>query len=121
MAFTRASFDGDDAYYVVQALTAQQTDTLYRIDPNRGVSMPLDARHALALFPIWEAYVGTMCGIHATIMAHSVAPLLLIPLTYLIYYEFGSDGTLADVRECVDLHNGDLFPDAYLAGEVLCR
>ena len=57
MAFTRASFDGDDAYYVVQALTAQQTDTLYRIDPNRGVSMPLDARHALALFPIWEAFV----------------------------------------------------------------
>lgn len=91
MAFTRASFDGDDAYYVVQALTAQQTDTLYRIDPNRGVSMPLDARHALALFPIWEAFVGTMCGIHATVMAHSVAPLFLIPLTYLIYYEIGRE------------------------------
>lgn len=91
MAFTRASFDGDDAYYVVQALTAQQTDTLYRIDPNRGVSVPLDARHALALFPIWEAFVGTMCGIHATIMAHSVVPLLLIPLTYLIYYEIGRE------------------------------
>lgn len=91
MAFTKASFDGDDAYYVVQALTAQQTDTLYRIDPNRGVSVPLDARHALALFPIWEAFVGTMCGIHATIMAHSVVPLLLIPLTYLIYYEIGRE------------------------------
>ena len=91
MAFTRASFDGDDAYNVVQALTAQQTDTLYRIDPNRGVSVPLDARHALALFPIWEAFVGTMCGIHATIMAHSVVPLLLIPLTYLIYYEIGRE------------------------------
>ena len=91
MAFTRASFDGDDAYYVVQALTAQQTDTLYRIDPNRGVSMPLDARHALALFPIWEAFVGTMCGIHATVMAHSVVPLFLIPLTYLIYYEIGCE------------------------------
>ena len=91
MAFTRASFDGDDAYYVVQALTAQQTDTLYRIDPNRGVSVPLDARHALALFPVWQAFIGTMCGIHATIVAHSVAPLLLIPLTYLIYYEIGRE------------------------------
>lgn len=89
MVFTRASFDGDDAYYVVQALTAQQTDTLYRIDPNRGVSVPLDARHALALFPIWEAFIGTMCGIHATIVAHSVVPLLLIPLTYLIYFQIG--------------------------------
>lgn len=89
MSFTRASFDGDDAYYVVQSLTAQQIDTLYRIDPNRGVSMPLDARHALALFPIWEAFVGTMCGIHATIVAHSIVPLVLIPLTYLVYYEIG--------------------------------
>lgn len=53
--------------------------------------MPLDARHALALFPIWEAFVGTMCGIHATVMAHSVAPLFLIPLTYLIYYEIGRE------------------------------
>lgn len=91
MSFTRASFDGDDAYYVVQALTAQQTDTLYRIDPNRGVSMPLDARHALALFPIWEAFIGTLCGIHATIVAHSVVPLVLIPLTYLVYLQIGNE------------------------------
>lgn len=89
MAFTRASFDGDDAYYGVQALTAQQIDTLYRINPNNGWSTPLDARHALALFPIWEAFLGTMCGIHATIVAHSVVPLVLIPLSYLIYYEIG--------------------------------
>lgn len=89
MSFTRASFDGDDAYYVVQSLTAQQIDTLYRIDPNNGMSMPLDARHALALFPIWEAFVGTICGIHATIVAHSIVPLILIPLTYLVYYEIG--------------------------------
>ncbi len=87
MAFTRASFDGDDAYYGVQSLMAQQTDTLYRINPNNGRSTPLDARHALALFPIWEAFVGTMCGVHATIMAHSVVPLVLIPLSYLIYAE----------------------------------
>lgn len=89
MSFTRASFDGDDAYYVVQSLTAQQIDTLYRIDPNNGMSTPLDARHALAMFPIWEAFIGTVCGIHATIVAHSIVPLILIPLTYLVYYEIG--------------------------------
>lgn len=91
MSFTRASFDGDDAYYVVQSLTAQQIDTLYRIDPNNGMSTPLDARHALALFPIWEAFIGTLCGIHATIVAHSIVPLMLIPLTYLVYYEIGKN------------------------------
>ncbi len=89
MAFTRASFDGDDAYYGVQALTAQQVDTLYRINPYTGRSSPLDVRHALALFPVWEAFLGTVSGVHATIICHSVAPLMLIPLTYLVYYQIG--------------------------------
>ncbi|MCM1134575.1 MAG: DUF6077 domain-containing protein [Clostridium sp.] len=89
MAFTRASFDGDDAYYGVQAVIAQQKDTLYRINPYTGRSAPLDVRHALALFSIWEAYVGSMGNIHATVAAHSVIPLALIPLTYILYYQIG--------------------------------
>lgn len=90
MAFTRASFDGDDAYYGVQAVIAQQVDTLYRVNPYTGRSAPLDVRHALALFPIWSAYIGSVSGLHATIICHSVLPLVLIPLTYLIYYQIGS-------------------------------
>lgn len=89
MAFTRASFDGDDAYYGVQGLIAQQLDNLYRMNPNTGRSSPLDVRHALALVPIWEAFVGRMSGIHATIIAHSVVPLVLLPLTYLLYWQIG--------------------------------
>lgn len=90
MAFTRASFDGDDAYYGVHAVIAQQKDTLYRVNPYTGRSAPLDVRHALALFPIWEAYVGSMSGVHATIVAHTVVPMILIPLTYILYYQIGS-------------------------------
>lgn len=89
MAFTRASFDGDDAYYGVHAVVAQQKDTLYRINPYNGRSAPLDVRHALALFPIWEAYIGGMSGVHATIVSHTAVPLILIPLTYILYYQIG--------------------------------
>ncbi len=89
MAFTRASFDGDDAYYGVQGVIAQQIDMLYRFDAYSGNSTPLDARHALALTPVWEAFIGRMSGIHVTIIAHSVVPLLLIPLTYLLYFKIG--------------------------------
>lgn len=89
MAFTRASFDGDDAYYSVQGLIAQQHDTLYRINPNTGYSSPLDVRHAMALIPVWEAFIGDMSGIHTTIIAHSVAPLILLPLTYMVYFRIG--------------------------------
>ncbi len=89
MAFTRASFDGDDAYYVVQGAAAQQKDILYRFNAYTGGSTALDVRHALALIPIWEAFIGRMSGIHATVIAHSVMPLLLIPLTYLVYFQIG--------------------------------
>lgn len=89
MSFTRASFDGDDAYYGVQAVMAQQLDTLYRVNPYTGRSAPLDVRHCLAVFPIWEAYIGSMSGIHATILCHSVIPLVLIPLTYILYFHIG--------------------------------
>ncbi len=97
MSFTRASFDGDDAYYGVQAVIAQQMDALYRVNPYTGRSAPLDVRHALALFPVWEAYIGRMCGIHATIVAHSIAPFILIPLTYVLYYQIGK--VLLDGKE----------------------
>lgn len=89
MSVTKASFDGDDSYYVVQGVIAQQKDTLYRINPNTGSSFPLDARHALALIPIWEAFIGTMSSVHATVIAHSIVPPVLLCLTYLVYYKIG--------------------------------
>lgn len=89
MALTHASFDGDDAYYVVHSVITDETDTLYRILPYTGFSTSLDMRHAMAVFPIWIAYLARMSGIHAAIMSHTVLPMCLIPLTYLIYYEIG--------------------------------
>jgi hypothetical protein len=83
------SFDGDDAYYVVESLIAQQADVMYRILPYTGGTTSLDVRHALAVFPMWIAFIAVKSGIHATIVSHVVMPLVLIPLTYLVYYEIG--------------------------------
>ena len=84
-----ASFDGDDAYYVVESLIAQQADVMYRILPYTGRPTDLDMRHALAVFPMWIAYIASKSGIHATIVSHTIMPLVLIPLSYLVYYEIG--------------------------------
>ena len=89
MAATLTSFDGDDAYYVVQSLLTDETDTLYRIRPYTGLSTGIDLRHSLAVFPIWIAYIARMSGVHSTIVAHLVLPLVLIPVTYWIYLEIG--------------------------------
>ena len=84
-----ASFDGDDAYYVVESLIAQQADVMYRILPYTGRPTDLDVRHALAVFPMWIAFVSVKCDIHATIVSHLILPFVLIPLSYLVYYEIG--------------------------------
>lgn len=85
-----ASFDGDDAYYVAASLIAQQADTMYTILPLTGRHTGLDIRHAMAVFPMWIAFVADKSRIHATILSHSLMPFVLIPLTYLSYYEIGS-------------------------------
>lgn len=84
-----ASFDGDDAYYVVESLIAQEADVMYRILPLTGGSTGLDVRHAMAVFPMWVAFVSVRAGVHATIVSHVVMPIVLIPLTYLLYHEIG--------------------------------
>lgn len=83
------SFDGDDAYYVTESLIAQEAGVMYRILPYKGGSTGLDVRHALAVFPMWVAFVAVGSGLHATIVSHLVMPLLLIPLTYLLYFQIG--------------------------------
>lgn len=83
------SFDGDDAYYVTESLLAQEAGVMYRILPYKGGSTGLDVRHALAVFPMWIAFVAVGSGLHATIVSHLVMPLLLIPLTYLLYFQIG--------------------------------
>ncbi|MDE5865499.1 MAG: hypothetical protein K2H31_02725, partial [Lachnospiraceae bacterium] len=87
MAVTRVSFDGDDAYYVVHSVMTQQSGTMYKFLPYTGWTTSLDVRHALAVFPMWIAFVSVKANIHATIVSHVIMPLLLIPLSYLIYYE----------------------------------
>ncbi len=89
MAFSRAFFDGDDAYYVAQSVIAEQTDVLYRILPYTGLSTLLDWRHALAALPIWEAYLARISGIHPAIIAHTVLPLVILPVTYMVYFRIG--------------------------------
>ena len=89
MSFYMMSFDGDDAFYVVESVLTDETNTLYRIKPFTGLSTGMDLRHSLAVFPIWIAYIARITGIHATVIAHSVLGFVLIPVTYWIYLEIG--------------------------------
>lgn len=99
MAYTHAFFDGDDAYYVAQSVIADQSNVLYRILPYTGLTTTVDVRHALATLPIWEAYLARISGIHPAIIAHSLLPLIFIPVTYLFYFQIGKRLLKKDYRK----------------------
>jgi len=100
MSVYYASFDGDDAFYVAHSVAAWQRGSLFRLEPYTGDSSLLNFRSALAAFPIWIAMLSEKSRIHPAIMSHSVLPLFLLPLCYLLYYKTGQ--ALCQVRKNVD-------------------
>ena len=81
--------DGDDAYYVAVSTITEDAETMYRKLPYTGGSADVDIRHGLAPFPIWIAFLARVSGMRAVSVAHVAMPLLLIPMTYGIFYLLG--------------------------------
>ncbi|MBO4748682.1 MAG: hypothetical protein J5546_00030 [Lachnospiraceae bacterium] len=82
--------DGDDSFYVAITTFCNGEKPLYRIIPYTGYPTSLDARHALAPFPVWVATLAELSGLSGAATAHVFMPLLIIPLTYVLYYLLGS-------------------------------
>lgn len=82
--------DGDDAFYVAVSTIAEESNTMYQKLPYTGGTTGLDIRHGLAPFPIWIAFLARISGIPAVTVAHVAVPLVLIPMTYGIYYLIGT-------------------------------
>lgn len=81
--------DGDDAYYVAISAITQESDTMYQKLPYAGGTTLLDGRHGLAPFPIWISFLARTSGMHAAMVAHVILPLVLIAMTYGIFYLAG--------------------------------
>lgn len=79
--------NGDDAYYVGLALLADSKDAMYTIDPYTGASTALQYRHVLAPLPMYVGLLARESGLHATIIAHTVLPPVLILVSYMLYYK----------------------------------
>lgn len=78
--------EGDDAFYFATATITEQSDTMYLLLPYTGFSTGLDARHGLAPFPVWIAYLAKSSGIPALVVAQILLPLTLLGMSYGIYY-----------------------------------
>ena len=78
--------EGDDAFYFATATITEQSDTMYLLLPYTGFATGLDARHGLAPFPVWIAYLAKVSGIPALVVAQILLPLALLGMSYGIYY-----------------------------------
>lgn len=82
--------EGDDAFYIATSTAVLDADTMYSKLPYTGGATGLDVRHGLAPFPVWVAVLASVCGLPAVTVSHIAAPMMLILMTYAIYYLIGS-------------------------------
>ncbi len=89
MAATMTYRDEDDAFYVAVASITEESNGMFEKPPYTGGSTRLDARHGLAPFSIWMAFLARVSGIPAVSVAHICVPMMSILLAYSIYYLIG--------------------------------
>lgn len=78
--------DDDDAFYVGTAVTSVQTNTIYKYSPTTGseAGEHLDLRYKLGPFPMYYAIMAEIINIHPTIFAHTIMPIVFLPLAYMV-------------------------------------
>ncbi len=85
----RMHVDTDDARFVAEALEAVEKDTLLRHNPINGEfnGYPVgeQIKDLTAPWPAFIATVSSLTGTHPAIMAHTVFPILFIPLSYVVF------------------------------------
>lgn len=92
--------DGDDAFYVAEATHAANSDTMYLKIPYTGWPTVLNVRYGLAPFPIWISVLSRVSGMRTVSVAHVVLPVVLISMTYAVYYLLGSK-LFSKKKECI--------------------
>ncbi len=85
--------DDDDSFYVGTATVAVQTDSLFKYSAATGeenVENQL-SRYRLGPFPIYLAIISKAIDTHPAIVAHTILPIIFVPLVYMIYGLIGNE------------------------------
>lgn len=90
MYVTCMHLDADDAFYVATSVVAVDTNSVFAYNPYTGdLYETLPSRYVLSPFPIFTAFLSNLFGIHATILAHTVLPVVYLLLAYAVVYLIG--------------------------------
>lgn len=92
--------DADDSFYIGTANTTVATDSMFEVDPYTGeLYESFPSRYVLSPFPIWVAFTSRVIQMHPATTAHTVLPLALIPLAYVVYSLIGEMFFLKDKKK----------------------
>lgn len=81
-----AHIDDDDAFYVATATVTIQKDTMYlSCSEDGGYYGGFPARYVLSPFPMYTSVISYFSKIHPAIVAHTIFPLVFIPIAYIVY------------------------------------
>ncbi len=84
--------DDDDSFYVATAVTAVHTDTIFQFNPYSGAAYSAyPSRYVLSPFPILVAVLARLSTIHPTILAHTLLPVIFVPLAYGVFMLTGHE------------------------------
>lgn len=79
--------DEDDVTYVVNAQDALRTNTMFQVNSDTGqMGIYPQLRYMFSSYSIFCAAISKMVDIHPAILMHTVFPLFLITLAYIVYY-----------------------------------
>lgn len=81
--------EGDDAFYVSISTATEESSTMYYKLPYTGKATMLDMRHGLAPFPVWISFLARISGMKAVTLAQVALPVVLIVMSYGIYFLLG--------------------------------
>lgn len=85
--------DTDDVRFISEALEAYDLDSMLMIHPITGtylgVPMGEMVKELSAPYPFFIATISKITGVHPAITAHTVFPMVLIPLSYIVIYLLG--------------------------------
>lgn len=90
VGYTYMYEDYDDSNFVAKAVITSDTDTMFVYNDIGTEYTGYPDRQVLSPFPVFTANIANLVGIHPTIMAHTIFPVVFLLLAYNVYYLLGN-------------------------------
>ena len=99
----RMHTDTDDARFIVDAMEALSKDTMLEYNPitgiHHGIPVGEQIKDLSAPYPLFIALISSLTMVHPAVMAHTVMPLIFIPLSYVVFSLIGGVVFKGDIRK----------------------